>query len=172
MSAPAGGPLALAAETVAALAAHAREAYPDECCGAILRRDGREVVRRIRNSQDEEHARDPERFPRTARTAYHMDSRDLLALFREVEERGWELAAFYHSHPDRGAYFSEEDRQRAVYRDRDAGGEGGGEKPVYPGATYLVVGLEGDRVRELRAFRWDEAARDFVETPVLPAAMG
>ncbi|HYB72458.1 MAG TPA: M67 family metallopeptidase [Candidatus Sulfotelmatobacter sp.] len=145
--------------TLEAVAAHARETYPDECCGLILRRDGAEAVRRVRNIQDQLHARDPERYPRVARIAYYMDGKELLDVLNEVDRDGWAVAAFYHSHPDHAAYFSQEDRDRALFD-----GE-----PVYPDTAYLIVALDAAAVREVRAFRWDEAAGEFLEAPIAGA---
>lgn len=145
--------------TLAGLAAHARETYPDECCGLILRRSGEEAVRRIRNIQDELHRRDPGRYPRTARLAYYMDGKALLDVLNEVDRDGWAVAAFYHSHPDHAAYFSQEDTDRALFD-----GE-----PMYPETAYLVIALDAQRVREVKAFHWDGAAREFVEAPLAAA---
>lgn len=151
--------ISLAAETLQALRGHAREAYPDECCGLILRRDGQEAVRRIRNIQDELHAGDPARYPRTARIAYYMDGKEVLGVLNEADRDGWDVAAFYHSHPDHAAYFSQEDTERAVFQ-----GE-----PLYPDTAYLIIGLDAAEVREMKAFRWDPAKKAFVETPIVPA---
>lgn len=142
--------------TLAVLADHARATYPDECCGLILRRPGEEVVRRIRNIQDELHGRDPARYPRTARIAYYMDGKELLGVLNEVDRDGWSVAAFYHSHPDHAAYFSQEDTDRALFD-----GE-----PMYPDTAYLVIALDAVGVREMKAFHWDAAARDFVAAPM------
>ncbi len=148
--------LAFRASTLAALAEHARESYPAECCGLVLRRDREEVVRRVRNIQDELHARDPMRYPRTSRIAYYMDGKALLSVLNEVDREGWRVAAFYHSHPDHAAYFSQEDTERALFD-----GE-----PTYPDTAYLVVALDAVAVRQVKAFRWDAAAREFVEAPI------
>jgi proteasome lid subunit RPN8/RPN11 len=147
------------ASTLEAVKAHARETYPDECCGVILRRGSTEAVRRVRNIQDELHARDPERYPRAARIAYYMDGKELLDVLNEVDRDGWAVAAFYHSHPDHAAYFSQEDRDRALFD-----GE-----PVYPDTAYLIVALDAAAVRQVKAFRWDGAAGEFVEAPIAGA---
>lgn len=149
--------VALTPATLRALREHARATYPDECCGLILRRGGREEVRPIRNIQDELHAADPERYPRPARIAYYMDGKELLAVLNEVDRDGWQVAAFYHSHPDHAAYFSEEDTERALFR-----GE-----PLYPDTVYVVIALDAAEVRALKAFRWDPDARGFVEARVV-----
>ena len=89
-----------------------------------------------RNIQDELHAKDPERFPRTARTAYYIAHEDLLEIGRR-ESEGFEVQVIYHSHVDAGAYFSETDRRNAMidgapaYPHRDLRGRGGD-----PGAAW------------------------------------
>ncbi len=148
--------VSLAAGTLRALRERAREAYPNECCGLILRHGGREEVRRISNIQDELHAADPERYPRTARIAYYMDGKELLAVLNEVDRDGWEVAGFYHSHPDHEAYFSQEDQERALFQ-----GE-----PLYPDTAYIIMALDAAAIREVKAFRWDPARRAFVESPI------
>lgn len=147
--------ISLGASTVADLEGNAVETYPDECCGLILRRSGAEVVRRIRNIQNDLHGRDPARYPRTSRIAYSMDGKELLDVLNEVDRDGWTVAAFYHSHPDHAAYFSEEDRERALWDGQ----------PLYPDTAYLVIALDADGVREIKAFHWDGEAKTFVEAP-------
>ena len=148
--------VSLAAGTLQALREHAREAYPNECCGLILRRGRREEVRRIPNIQDELHAADPERYPRTARIAYYMDGKELLGVLNEVDRDGWEVATFYHSHPDHEAYFSQEDMERALFQ-----GE-----PLYPDTAYVILALDAAEIREVKAFRWDPAKRAFADFPI------
>jgi proteasome lid subunit RPN8/RPN11 len=131
------------------------EADPErEVCGFLLRRAGALHVLPVRNVADRYHAVDPARFPRTSRDAYLMDPKEQLRVHRELEERGGEIAAVWHSHVEVGAYFSAKDRADAVI-------EG---QPAVPGAEYLVLGVRGGRVTELKRFRWDGG--DFVEAPL------
>jgi len=134
-----------------AIRRQAAEEYPEESCGVILARGGERRLLRCRNVQNELHARDPERNPRTARTAYHIDPQDLLRIGR-LESEGFSVAVIYHSHVDAGAYFSETDRRQALI----------GNDPAYPGTTYLVTEVARGRVGATAAFRWDSAHRDFV----------
>jgi 2-dehydropantoate 2-reductase len=144
-------PLALTRPTLDAVLAHARETGAEECCGAVVTRDGRERVMRFVNVQNELHAREPATYTRTAESAYtpRADAYELL----DAAERGGErLAVLYHSHPKSGSYFSAEDRARAMF----------GDEPAYPDVTYVVVSdawVSG----EARAFRWHEPAGRFVE---------
>jgi proteasome lid subunit RPN8/RPN11 len=138
-----------------AMHAHARELHPEECCGAIIERDGRDMVQRFTNIQTRLHAESPRDNPRDGKTAYAPEPKQLLAAIRAGEEPGSRLKVFYHSHSVRGSYFSGEDRARAMF----------GDDPAYPDVTYVVVS-DAREPNEARAFRWDEAAHDFVEVPI------
>jgi adenylyltransferase/sulfurtransferase len=148
-------------EELAALREHARAEYPRESCGVILARGQERQVLRCRNIQDELHARDPERHPRDARTAYYIDPRDLLRVGR-LESEGFAVAVIYHSHVDVGAYFSETDRRQALM-------EG---EPSYPKTVYLVTSVRGTaagpQVEATAAFAWDQVARDFAPVELQP----
>jgi proteasome lid subunit RPN8/RPN11 len=136
-----------------ALHAHAREAYPDECCGMIITRNGREEVVRVSNIQNALHEQDPRQFPRTAAIAYTMGPESAPVLM--AAERGeLILRAFYHSHPDHDSYFSAEDKKQAL---------GGWDEPSYPHAAQIVMSVRACQVRATKAFMWAETARDFVE---------
>jgi proteasome lid subunit RPN8/RPN11 len=124
--------------------------YPHESCGVILQRGAERRLLRCHNAQNDLHARDPQRHPRDARTAYYIDPKDLLRI-GDLERDGFGVAVIYHSHIDAGAYFSETDRRQAL-----VGGE-----PTYPGAVYVVTSVVGGAVEDMRAYRWN--GRDFVE---------
>jgi proteasome lid subunit RPN8/RPN11 len=110
--------------------AHARESAPNEACGLVAARGGT-AVRTIRcaNMHD------------TPTTRYRIDPREQLRAFREMDERGEELIAIYHSHPASQAYPSPTDRAEAHY----------------PEAIYIVVSLRSSSP-EVRAFRIREDA--------------
>ena len=145
----------LTAGELAAIQAHAGADYPAECCGVVLVRRGAERAARVPNIQDELHAKDPGRFPRTSRTAYYIAHEQLLEIGRR-EAEGFEVHVIYHSHVD-GGYFSETDRRNAMVDGT----------PAYPSATYVVVGVTQGRVVETRAHRFSAAAGEFVEIPLV-----
>jgi len=137
--------------TPAELASIERQAvqeYPRECCGVILQRAGERRLLPCRNDQDALHARDPQRHPRDARTAYHIADADRLQMVR-LEDEGFTPAVIYHSHIDAGAYFSPTE-------------------PMYPETTYVVVSVVESRVAAVGAFRWSPDARDFVPIDIKP----
>ncbi|HEX9891475.1 MAG TPA: M67 family metallopeptidase [Actinomycetota bacterium] len=118
--------------------AHARAGYPNEACGVVAGRDGRPVaVYPMANA---------ERSP----VIYRFDEREQLKVFREIEDQGWDLLAFFHSHPHTEAFPSPTDRTRAHWPDPVTGRP----VPAYPGTRYLILSL-GDRP-ELRAFRFED----------------
>lgn len=138
---------------VAAVAAHARGTWPEECCGVVLGGGRGDRVHRIPNVQNRLHARDPETFPRDARTAYTMDPGALEAVLEQAERSGLSLKAFYHSHPDHDAYFSDEDRACAA-----PFGE-----PTYPDAAQVVVSVRNGEVAGMAVYAWSPQAGEFVE---------
>ena len=143
--------LAYGAELLARIAALC-EADPErEVCGFVVRSGGSLEVVPVENVADRYHAQDPAAFPRTSRESYLMDPRAQLRVQRELLASGGELVAVYHSHIEAGAYFSAKDRE-------DAAVDGA---QLLPGADYLVFGLRGGRVTEVKRFRFE--AGEFVE---------
>ena len=87
-------------------------------------------------------------------THYRPDPPSLIRAFPEMEDRGEDLVAIYHSHPTSQAYPSPTDRAESA----DHRGE-----PRFPGAAYVIVSLSSAGA-DVRAFRID---RDFVTELVL-----
>jgi proteasome lid subunit RPN8/RPN11 len=106
------------------IVAHARAEAPNECCGMIATQNGRAVrVYRATNS-----AASPLR--------YEIDGMEQYRIQMEIEERGWELGAIYHSHTRSRPYPSQTDINLATY----------------PDSLYVIVGLaDGDP--DVRAYR-------------------
>lgn len=126
---------------------HLEAAYPNEGCGLILRtRSGGYRIVPMENAQDRYHARDPERFPRTSRTAYLFDPKEWLGVSEAADRDGDTVACVFHSHADVGAYFSAEDREMAAPDGF----------PVLPGASYLVVAVDSGKATAAKLFWWNE----------------
>ena len=156
-------------ETLNQMYAHAKSDFPEECCGVILHADAKEFVRPCRNVQNELHRDDAVAYPRDARTAYLIHPDDLIAVHKEAETQHRPMKAFYHSHPNHEAYFSEKDKADAM-----AWGE-----PIYPDVAYLVISIFGEtcepkiamekhstELRVVKAYAWDETTTDFIEVPI------
>ncbi len=132
---------ALPLSVLAAIYEHAEREYPSECCGFVLGN----VVRPCVNVQDRLHQSDPELFPRTSRHAFALDFESTRFLIDSLDGDN-PVRVIYHSHPDVGAYFSEEDSRFALR----------GDEPLYPCVDYLVVGVEHRSVKGARLFRYLE----------------
>src|SRR5271170_2897408 len=141
--------------TFGQIVAQAEREFPFECCGFIIGDDTVEEVRPITNIQNRSHAEDPVAFARDARTAFLMEPREHLAVMNEIDRRRLRLSAVYHSHPDHDAYFSATDRAQACSFDPG--------EPDYPDTVYIVISVRGAKFARAAAFRWDPAAKDFVE---------
>jgi [CysO sulfur-carrier protein]-S-L-cysteine hydrolase len=86
-------------EILQAVIAHARADHPDEACGVIAGPEGSDSPDRFIPMINA--ARSP--------TFYEFDSRDLLALYRDMDDRGEEPVVIYHSHTATEAYPSRTD---------------------------------------------------------------
>lgn len=145
-------PRRLARGLVLEIFAHARECYPEECCGILTGPPHAAPVAAVRctNVQSRRRARGESELD--ARHAFAFDDRELHAALREAEARGHEFRAFYHSHVDAGAYLSPTDQKEAL---------GPGGIPHYPGAALIVVSVSDGVVREAASYEWDEAGGRF-----------
>ena len=90
-------------EPWAAMVAHARARYPDECCGAMLGSTEGDT-KTVRQAIALENA-----FEGAQATRYELRPADLLAADKAARERHMDLIGIYHSHPDCDAYFSATD---------------------------------------------------------------
>ena len=118
---------------------HASEAYPDECCG-FIRASGQ--VHRAVNDQNNLHAEDPVKWPRSAREAYSLAAADLYLLGMSFQSPDPAIVV-YHSHPDVGAYFSEKDEADALF-------DG---KPIYD-VDHMVIDVRKGLPKGAKLFRF------------------
>jgi len=133
---------------------HARDSFPNECCGWLTGDKNSNTAGGVRTAIN---AYEPENHPtakdRTAQTAFVISDNDLLDLNKTLDD-DVRPRIIYHSHPNGRAYFSPTDKANAS----DPWGDG----PTYP-VNQIVIGIDGDRVVEARQFAWDDDASDFVE---------
>jgi [CysO sulfur-carrier protein]-S-L-cysteine hydrolase len=113
--------------TYDAIVAHARRDHPDEACGVVAGTAGSDRPERFVPMQNA--ARSP--------TFYEFGSADLLALYREMDDRDEEPVVIYHSHTATEAYPSRTDISLAQE----------------PGAHYVLVSTREPESVEFRSFR-------------------
>ena len=136
--------------------AQAEAGYPSEVCGILAGPVGQRtgtVYHPCRNIYDTMHAKDPETYPRTSKTAYLIDGAEQQQIFDRVQSDGLEVKAIVHSHTDHDAYFSEEDRYVAA-----PWGE-----PFYPEISYVVIAIWGKNFKAANEFSWNKELQDFDE---------
>ncbi|MBY9076556.1 M67 family metallopeptidase [Nocardioides sp. WL0053] len=85
--------------TYDAIVAHAKKDHPDEACGVVAGPEGSDHPERFVPMVNA--ARSP--------TFYEFDPSDLLALYKEMDERDEEPVVVYHSHTATEAYPSRTD---------------------------------------------------------------
>lgn len=121
--------LEISRQFAGAILAHSRAEYPDEACGVILGPIGSDAALRIKPMVNAAHSP----------TFYEFDPKDLLALYREVDDFDEEIVVIYHSHTETEAYPSRTDIAYA--------GE--------PGAHYVLVSTRAEIApeTEFRSFR-------------------
>lgn len=114
---------------VDAILEQSRAEYPEEACGVILGPVGSGKAVRIKPMINAAHSP----------TFYEFDPKDLLALYREVDDLDEEIVVIYHSHTDTEAHPSRTDIAYA--------GE--------PGAHYVLVSTREEIApeTEFRSFR-------------------
>jgi proteasome lid subunit RPN8/RPN11 len=110
-----------------AIVAHARRDHPDEACGVVAGPAGSDRPERFVPMLNA--ARSP--------TFYEFDSHDLLALYRDLDDRDEEPVVIYHSHTATEAYPSRTDVSLAME----------------PGAHYVLVSTREPDTTDLRSYR-------------------
>ena len=151
--------IAISEELLAQLYAHARVAFPAECCGYLVGPRGADravAVMACTNAQPGAGHRTPssvgpEASQRTPETGFSIAGRELFELVRSLDGPR-PARVVYHSHTNGRAYFSELDHAFASADGR----------PVYP-VQHLVIGVVATGVTEIAQFGWSDALNRHVE---------
>jgi proteasome lid subunit RPN8/RPN11 len=131
---------------------HARECYPEECCGLVVGRESHTDWRAVRCSNVQNARKAQGESELAAGEAFWIDEGELLAALRAAEAAGESMQAIYHSHADTAAYLSHIDVRNAT---------GATGRPLWPGLAHVVVSVFEDGAREAGWFEWDEVAGRF-----------
>ena len=108
---------------------HGSETYPDECCGALIGRDGAVAGAYALPNTTEE----------GPRRRFRVRPQDYREAERRAAESGAELLGFYHSHPDHPARPSQYDLDHA-----------------WPFFSYIIVSVRGGIPEDLTSWRLRE----------------
>jgi [CysO sulfur-carrier protein]-S-L-cysteine hydrolase len=121
------------------IVAHARDDVPNECCGMVAGQNG-EATRIYR-------ARNAEESP----FRYVIHPQDQFRITMEIEDRGEEIAAIYHSHTKSPAEPSQTDINLAAN---------------WPEPLYLICSLADPDAPQLRAWSIRDGSVEEVELDV------
>jgi [CysO sulfur-carrier protein]-S-L-cysteine hydrolase len=136
-----GGGLLIGTDLVSEMIAHCELGRPNEACGILASVDG-EVVKVFRMTNA---AGSPVR--------YSLDPAEQFAVYKTLDEKGWELGGVFHSHTHTEARPSPTDIRLAI-----------------EDVPYVIVSLAEDPP-EVRAFRiskanWTDEQGEVEEVPV------
>jgi proteasome lid subunit RPN8/RPN11 len=137
-------PLKIGAGDVRNIYDHVREAYPEECAGALVGMDTGEMkivvdVWRTENTHEGERER-----------RFLIEPLQIKEFEERAAERDMELLGFYHSHPDHPAEPSEYDREHA-----------------WPYYSYVIASVGSDEVKDMRSWLLKDDRSGYNEEPIL-----
>jgi proteasome lid subunit RPN8/RPN11 len=123
--------------------AHGAEAYPHECCGALLGRDSeatdQNVMREVLALLPLVNRRDD-----SPRNRFSVTAEDVLDADRAAQKQGLEVIGWYHSHPDHPARPSQYDQDHA-----------------WPWYSYVIISIENGSPQEMTSWRLNDDRRAF-----------
>ena len=124
------------------IVAHAIQDAPNECCGMVSGGDGAATeVFRARNEME-------------SPLAYNVHPQDLFRITSEIEDRGEELLAIYHSHTKSAPEPSQTDINLAVN---------------WPDPLYVICSIADPDAPELRAWAIRDGRVEEVELEISEA---
>ena len=137
-------PLKISRGDVGHIHEHAKEAYPEECAGALVGMDVGEMkivvdVWRAQNTHEEERSR-----------RFLIEPSRIKEFEERARERDMNLLGFYHSHPDHPAEPSEYDREHA-----------------WPYYSYVITAVGEDRIEDLRSWVLKEDRSGYEEEQIV-----
>ncbi len=137
-------PLKIGAGDVGHIHDHAKEAYPEECAGALvgMNVEGMKIVVdvwRAENTHEEERSR-----------RFLIEPLKIKEFEERAAERDMDVLGFYHSHPDHPAEPSEYDREHA-----------------WPGWSYVIASVSAENVEDMRSWVLKGDRSGYDEEPVV-----
>jgi len=123
--------------------AHGVETYPNECCGALLGRDGdaahAEAAREVLALFPLVNRRDD-----SPRNRFSVTAEDVLEADKAAQAQGLEVIGWYHSHPDHPARPSQYDQDHA-----------------WPWYSYIIVSVHHGSPQDMTSWRLSDDRQAF-----------
>jgi [CysO sulfur-carrier protein]-S-L-cysteine hydrolase len=137
--------ITIAARSMEQITKAAEDAYPNECCGLLagLGAQDRDItITRVQPSDNVAEERIQDRFEVAPKVRFD--------LMRELENGPERIVGHYHSHPDHPAKPSDHDLKMAFE----------------PDLVWLIVAVTKGKAADCKAYRVNEDATAFQETPL------
>jgi proteasome lid subunit RPN8/RPN11 len=123
--------------------AHGAEAYPHECCGALLGRDSefenQEAVREVLDLFPLVNRRED-----SPRNRFSVTAEDVLDADKAAQAQGLDVVGWYHSHPDHPARPSQYDREHA-----------------WPWYSYIIISVQNGAPQDMTSWRLNDDRQEF-----------
>ena len=124
------------------LKSHGIDAYPEECCGAMLghidyKKNEKKTVKLIKienNSDENKHRR------------FKITPQDYQTLEKQAKDEGLTLLGFYHTHPDHPCKPSQTDLNYA-----------------WPFFSYIILSVEKQKPAQIKSFVLEQKGHQFDE---------
>ena len=130
---------------------HGAEAFPHECCGALLGRDTVASEERDSRLHPSEGAREVlDLFPLinrrddSPRNRFAVSADDVREAEKAARQHGLDVVGWYHSHPDHPARPSQFDREHA-----------------WPWYSYMIVSVMSGVPAEMTSWRLNDDRQDY-----------
>ena len=150
--------LKITSSAIEAIYSHGKKTSSGECCGLVVPTSLDEILTKVvecENIQDKLHEKDPVRYPITSESAYCLDRLGLMLIEDNSREEGYP-GGIYHSHTNGRAYFSNEDKRKAMFNGI----------VLHPKAHYIVIGVKEGEISDTKSFIWGTEQQDFIEEPI------
>ncbi len=131
-------------ELLGQIVAHVQEDPRNECCGVVAVQEGSAQDPAPVRAMQVYRARNIHESP----LKFEIDPQELLALWKQIQQQGWELGAIYHSHV----------RSAPVPSQTDINFSAG-----WPGVEWIIVGLVDPDAPDIRSFLIDAGKVQEVE---------
>ncbi len=127
---------------------HAKETYPQECCGIIVgTSNGKKVVKEVHRGRN--------LITERAKDRYELDPLDILRVQKGCRIKELEIIGFYHSHPEAASRPSKYDAERA-----------------WPDYSYLIISVVNGTIQGINSWIFNEQLRNFEEEQIAAAEQG
>jgi proteasome lid subunit RPN8/RPN11 len=143
--------IAIPADAMTAILAHAEADFPHEACGLLVGRDDPDGARHVEVARALPNTREAE----ARHHRFLIAPADLVREERRVRAEGREIVGFYHSHPDHPAVPSRHDLEQAW--------------PLY---SYLVVAVRAGRAEQALSWRLSDDRARFDPEELVKGARG